>query len=145
MTPSPDTPRGEVPDGRATVIAVGEFGGRVAGFLADMAASAAPSQGRAEASAAMVVRFGAAADPGAIRNGLKAAFAGASGPVVTGLWRPSPALCGRSDELAFEYRRPWLPIIMDHPHLRVGPLVVPGHRACLSRLAARPAQDRGPR
>jgi len=140
MTPSPETPRGEFPDGRATVIAVGEFGERVAGFMADMAASAAPSQGRAEASAAMVVRLGSAADPGAIRNGLKAAFAGASGPVVTGLWRPWPALCGRSDELAFEYRCPWLPIIMDHPHLRVGPLVVPGHGACFSCFAARQAQ-----
>jgi len=31
---------------------------------------------------------------------------------------------------AFAWRRPWFPVLLDHPHLRVGPVVVPGQSAC---------------
>ncbi|HEY7143135.1 MAG TPA: TOMM precursor leader peptide-binding protein [Streptosporangiaceae bacterium] len=140
MTQSPGTPRREPPDDRPAVVAVGEFGERVAGFMADLATPGAPPRGQAPAQPAMAVHVTAAAGPGAVLTKLKAAFAGASGPVVVGLWRPWPALCGTADELAFEYRRPWLPIVMDHPHLRVGPLVVPGRGACFSCFAAWQAQ-----
>jgi bacteriocin biosynthesis cyclodehydratase domain-containing protein len=36
------------------------------------------------------------------------------------------------DRVAFERRVPWLPVIVEHPLLRVGPAVVPGAGACYS-------------
>lgn len=31
---------------------------------------------------------------------------------------------------AFAWRRPWFPVLLDHPHLRCGPVVLPGASAC---------------
>jgi bacteriocin biosynthesis cyclodehydratase domain-containing protein len=95
---------------------------------------------RNRTAAGAVVTFAADVTAEAARQRLKAVFAGSPGPVAVGLWRPSPTLCEAADELAFGHRRTWLPIIMDHPHLRVGPLVVPGQGACFSCFAARQAQ-----
>jgi bacteriocin biosynthesis cyclodehydratase domain-containing protein len=43
--------------------------------------------------------------------------------VVLALWRPSPDLCERADALAASHRVPWIPVIMEHPVLRIGPYV----------------------
>jgi bacteriocin biosynthesis cyclodehydratase domain-containing protein len=40
---------------------------------------------------------------------------------VAGMWRPCPDLCERLDELSFQAGTPWLPIVMEHPRIRVGP------------------------
>ncbi|MEV0608379.1 TOMM precursor leader peptide-binding protein [Polymorphospora rubra] len=34
------------------------------------------------------------------------------------------------DRAAFTARRPWFPVLLDHPDLRCGPVVVPGRTAC---------------
>jgi bacteriocin biosynthesis cyclodehydratase domain-containing protein len=40
---------------------------------------------------------------------------------VAAMWRPYPDLCERLDEVAFQAGTPWLPIVMEHPRIRVGP------------------------
>jgi bacteriocin biosynthesis cyclodehydratase domain-containing protein len=40
---------------------------------------------------------------------------------IAAMWRPCPDLCERLDELAFQAGTPWLPIVMEHPRIRVGP------------------------
>jgi bacteriocin biosynthesis cyclodehydratase domain-containing protein len=40
---------------------------------------------------------------------------------VAGMWRPCPDVCERLDELSFQAGTPWLPIVMEHPRIRVGP------------------------
>lgn len=55
---------------------------------------------------------------------LEAAFAeDPPSSVVLALWRPSPGLCERADALAAAHRVPWIPVIMEHPVLRIGPFV----------------------
>jgi bacteriocin biosynthesis cyclodehydratase domain-containing protein len=92
----------------AAFLGAGAFGNRVAGLLA-----AARPGGRTFT------------DPGA-------AFSNETGPVIVALWRPAPALCERVDELAFTAGRPWLPVIMEHPVVRVGPLVTPPSAPCFA-------------
>lgn len=58
------------------------------------------------------------------------AFAVARDAVVLALWRPEPALCEQADEAAHRFRIPWLAVIMEHPVIRVGPLVNPGLSPC---------------
>jgi bacteriocin biosynthesis cyclodehydratase domain-containing protein len=41
-----------------------------------------------------------------------------------------PDLTEALDALSFERGVPWLPVTIEHPQLRVGPLVVPGEGAC---------------
>jgi len=60
--------------------------------------------------------------------------------VVAALWRPSPALCERLDAEAFRDGRPWLPIVYDNPHVRVGPLVRPPYGPCFRCYTARETQ-----
>ncbi|GAA4046916.1 TOMM precursor leader peptide-binding protein [Nonomuraea soli] len=60
------------------------------------------------------------------------AHPGPSVPPVTVLaaWRPEPELCDELDRQAFESALPWLPVVVDHPHLVAGPLVVPPRGPC---------------
>jgi hypothetical protein len=58
------------------------------------------------------------------------AFGRATGAVILALWRPDRALCDRVDELAFSCEQPWLPIVMNYPVIRVGPLVCPPTGPC---------------
>lgn len=57
-------------------------------------------------------------------------FAVAPGPVVMGLWRPTPALCEAADRLSWRHGVPWLPIVREEPVIRVGPWVSPGQAPC---------------
>jgi bacteriocin biosynthesis cyclodehydratase domain-containing protein len=57
-------------------------------------------------------------------------FSAAPSAVAIATWRPAPALCERADELAYRYRVPWLAVIMEHPVIRVGPLVDPATGPC---------------
>src|SRR3954452_20461772 len=43
---------------------------------------------------------------------------------------PAPALAERVDAHPHSLRVPWLAVVLEHPQLRVGPAVVPGHGAC---------------
>jgi bacteriocin biosynthesis cyclodehydratase domain-containing protein len=61
---------------------------------------------------------------------ISAAFAGQESAVVIALWRPDPELCDAADALSYEHRRPWLPVIMEHPVIRIGPLLRPPAGPC---------------
>lgn len=100
----------------AGCLAVGAFGGRVA----DLLTSALPG----------AQRFAEPAD----------AFGAGAGAVVLALWRPSPALCEVVDELAFRSQRPWLPVIAEHPVIRVGPWIAPPAAPCYDCYQARRVQ-----
>jgi bacteriocin biosynthesis cyclodehydratase domain-containing protein len=65
------------------------------------------------------------------------AFEKHSRAFIATMWRPCPAACEEADALAFRHQRPWLPVVMDHPHVRVGPVVVPGQGACFACFTAR--------
>jgi bacteriocin biosynthesis cyclodehydratase domain-containing protein len=81
--------------------------------------------------------------PGAQRFAVPADAFGAdadAGAVVLALWRPSPALCERVDELAFSSQRPWLPVIAEHPVIRVGPWIAPPAAPCYACYQARRGQ-----
>jgi bacteriocin biosynthesis cyclodehydratase domain-containing protein len=34
------------------------------------------------------------------------------------------------ERCAFAWRRPWFPVLLEHPYLRCGPVVIPSHTAC---------------
>jgi bacteriocin biosynthesis cyclodehydratase domain-containing protein len=85
----------------------------------------------------------AAALPDSVRRSraeLDTAFASGGGPVVVALWRPERTICERADSLAFRYGRSWLPIVVEHPVLRVGPLVCPPSGPCFGCYQARRRQ-----
>ncbi|MET7673055.1 TOMM precursor leader peptide-binding protein [Micromonospora luteifusca] len=103
---------------RTALLGVGPFGRRVTGLLAQTTGGTQlPPDGAAET-----------------------AFAGAPSGVVVALWRPSPALCERVDERAHAIGIPWLPIVLEPSHLRVGPLVLPGAGPCHRCFEERRAQ-----
>lgn len=58
------------------------------------------------------------------------AFHAGADAVVLASWRPAPAVHERADELAHRTGTPWLPVTIEQPVLRVGPLVVPGDGPC---------------
>ncbi|GLW13004.1 hypothetical protein Misp01_81320 [Microtetraspora sp. NBRC 13810] len=60
--------------------------------------------------------------------------------VVAALWRADHALCERADRLAHETRVPWLPVVLDHLTLRVGPFVMPGDGPCFRCFERRAVQ-----
>jgi bacteriocin biosynthesis cyclodehydratase domain-containing protein len=97
-----------------TLLSVGDFGDHVASFLC-----------------------GNARWPVAMADSVADAFEKDSRAFIATMWRPSPAACEEADALAFRHQRPWLPVVMDHPHVRVGPLVVPGQGACCACFTAR--------
>src|SRR3954453_15107848 len=41
-----------------------------------------------------------------------------------------PELFEAVERAAFAWRRPWFPVLLDHPYLRCGPVVVPDRTAC---------------
>jgi bacteriocin biosynthesis cyclodehydratase domain-containing protein len=45
-------------------------------------------------------------------------------------WRPVPTLCELLNQISFEQRRPFLPVIQDLTALRLGPIVKPGEGPC---------------
>jgi bacteriocin biosynthesis cyclodehydratase domain-containing protein len=71
---------------------------------------------------------------------LESAFSGPADVVVIAMWRQDGAVCETADDLAFQFSRPWLPITMDHPRVRIGPLVVPGTGPCYGCFLERRAQ-----
>jgi bacteriocin biosynthesis cyclodehydratase domain-containing protein len=115
--------------GPVAIISVGGFGKDVATLMAET-----PDFPVADG----IHSLGGDADHAARQ--VDVAFSSAGTAVVLALWRPFPALCARADELAFQVRRAWLPVVMDHPRVRVGPLVVPGSGACFGCFEARQVQ-----
>jgi bacteriocin biosynthesis cyclodehydratase domain-containing protein len=105
----------------AAALGVGPFGRRVAGALvADL-----PVARRA--------------------RDLEDAFDAGPAVVVAALWRPSPALCEQADMLAFAHRVAWLPVVAEHPVVRIGPLIRPPSAPCYRCCRTRQAQhDRQP-
>lgn len=81
-----------------------------------------------------VIRMLADSFPGARMmeaDQLEMAFAeGCPSLVVLALWRPSPHLCESADRLAGSHGVPWMPIIMEHPVLRIGPYVQTNSGPC---------------
>ncbi|GAA2850441.1 hypothetical protein Acy02nite_33700 [Actinoplanes cyaneus] len=63
-----------------------------------------------------------------------------SGINLLASWRRAPRLEREFDEESFRTGRPWLPVILDHPQLEVGPAVVPGLGACHDCYRRRIAQ-----
>ncbi|GID91976.1 TOMM precursor leader peptide-binding protein [Amorphoplanes digitatis] len=55
-----------------------------------------------------------------------------SGPRLNLLvaWRRVPLMEREFDEESFRSGQPWLPVVLDHPVLEIGPVVVPGAGAC---------------
>ena len=103
--------------GPVAVLGTGEFGSRVASFLADIADGSARSI-----------------------DDLHSAFRSTAPLVVLAVWRPSPRLCEGADQQSFRDGKPWLPVVMDHPVLRVGPLVCPPYAPCFNCFARRHTQ-----
>jgi bacteriocin biosynthesis cyclodehydratase domain-containing protein len=68
------------------------------------------------------------------------AFAVGRSAVVVALWRPEPLLCEKADELAHRHGLPWLPVTMEHPVIRIGPLVWPRCGPCFRCYRARREQ-----
>ncbi|AWK96227.1 TOMM precursor leader peptide-binding protein [Bacillus velezensis] len=56
---------------------------------------------------------------------------------VFAAWRPSACISKQLDRLFFQWKEPWLPIIMEHPYLRIGPLIIPGKGPCFHCFHAR--------
>jgi len=50
--------------------------------------------------------------------------------LVLAAWRPEPKTAALLDTVAFQRGVPFIPAIMEHPYLRVGPTVVPGFGSC---------------
>jgi bacteriocin biosynthesis cyclodehydratase domain-containing protein len=112
------------PISRIMIGGIGEFGRRVAGF---MSAWLSESQ-----------EF----DPD---SGIGTAFSVQTDAVVLALWRPEPELCELADQLSFRHQVPWLPVIIEHPVIRIGPFVLPRTGPCFGCYARRRAQhDRQP-
>lgn len=97
-----------------TILGLGEFGGHVAALLCDNA------------------RW-----PVVMASSVADAIEKDSGAAIVAMWRPYPAACEEADALAIHHQRPWLPVVMDHPNVRVGPVVVPGRGACFACFTAR--------
>lgn len=81
--------------------------------------------------------------PGAWELGaseITAAFTAGSSAVVLALWRPDHGLCEAADERSFQTGICWLPVIMEHPVIRVGPMVRPPTGPCFGCFTRRRAQ-----
>jgi bacteriocin biosynthesis cyclodehydratase domain-containing protein len=109
----------DTPPRYPAVASTGQFGERVSAFLA------ADLPERREFSAR--------------HRGLIDAFASSS-VVILALWRPDHGLCESADELSFQHRVPWLPVIMEHPVIRIGPMVRPPAGPCFRCYANRRVQ-----
>lgn len=98
---------------------IGEFGRRVVGFLSAWLPEAQEFD---------------------LDSGISAAFSAEADAVVLASWRPEPELCEVADELSFRTLVPWLPVIMEHPVIRIGPFVRPKAGPCFGCYARRKAQ-----
>ena len=56
-----------------------------------------------------------------------------------------PELFEAVDRAAFAWRRPWFPVLLDHPYLRCGPVVVPTEPPVIGASGAVVASTRRPR
>lgn len=45
-------------------------------------------------------------------------------------WRPVPAICELLSDLSYEWRRPFVPIMLDSTAMRLGPVILPGNGSC---------------
>jgi hypothetical protein len=99
----------------STVISGGAFGRRVASFLAGNEAASQTTYDRPIDG-----------------SGIESAFERQGTSIVIALSRPDPELCQRADLLAFERNRIWLPIVMEHPVITIGPLVRPPGGPCFT-------------
>lgn len=59
---------------------------------------------------------------------------------VLAAWRRVPQLEREFDAESFRSGQPWLPVILDHPVLEIGPLIVPGAGPCHGCYRGRLAQ-----
>jgi bacteriocin biosynthesis cyclodehydratase domain-containing protein len=59
---------------------------------------------------------------------------------IVAAWRLDWRLFEAVDEAAFRCGHRWLPVVFEHPHIRVGPLIVPGVSGCHRCYQARRAQ-----
>jgi bacteriocin biosynthesis cyclodehydratase domain-containing protein len=66
--------------------------------------------------------------------------AGAPAAKIVAAWRPDWQLFEAEDEAAFRRGYSWLPVVLEHPHIRVGPLIVPGASGCHRCYQARRVQ-----
>ena len=55
-------------------------------------------------------------------------------------WRPVPDLCELADQSSHQCRVPFIPVVLDSPTLRIGPVVVPGHGSCWACWSKRSRQ-----
>jgi bacteriocin biosynthesis cyclodehydratase domain-containing protein len=63
--------------------------------------------------------------------------------IVLAAWRPVPALCEKLNCVSYETRTPFIPLIIDGPVLRLGPIVQPGTGGCWTCWTHRVAQHNG--
>jgi bacteriocin biosynthesis cyclodehydratase domain-containing protein len=99
-------------------VGTGAFGRRVVEFLAELGGAS-----RTQAQEAT-----------------EAALAAGAGSVAVALWRPDPGLCEQADAAAYRIGRPWLPIVLEHPVIYVGPLIRPPHGPCFNCMRRRRIQ-----
>ncbi|GAA3782514.1 hypothetical protein GCM10022225_83560 [Plantactinospora mayteni] len=71
---------------------------------------------------------------------LEESFASRPDVVVAALWRADHTMCERADILAHKAGVSWLPVVLDHLTLRVGPFVSPGQGPCFRCFERRAAQ-----
>jgi bacteriocin biosynthesis cyclodehydratase domain-containing protein len=109
----------------ATIASQGPFGERVSEIL--------------------VAELGGCRKFGATGATLADALATTPGPFVLALARPDMHLCESVDRMSWQHQVPWLPVVMEHPVIRVGPVICPPGGPCFCCFAGRRAQhDREP-
>lgn len=81
---------------------------------------------------------GARVEPSA--TDLERAFGDQPDALVTALWRTAPGLSSRIDDLVRVSGVPWLPVVVEHPLIIVGPWVAPGQAPCHRCYRRRRAQ-----
>lgn len=96
----------------------GDFGRRVARLLAELAGGGGTHAGEE----------------------IEAALSADARAVAVAVWRPDPGLLEHADAAAYLAGRPWLPIVMEHPVIYVGPLIRPPHGPCFSCMWRRRIQ-----
>ena len=134
-SPLPPSPRGPLPapppaGPRTVLLAAGGFGHRVAAALAaELVAD--PAAGSARVLDVVEAPW--------------SAHWPAGDRYVLCTDRPRPRTAERVDAAAAVWGRPWFTVALDHPDLRVGPVVQPGRTACHGCFEARRRQHAGAR
>ncbi len=91
------------------------------------------------------VDLDAAADGASLKQRLAATVSGSSF-VLFASWRERQDVTRLLDRLCHEAAKPWIPIVVEHPWVRVGPGIAPGQTPChkcfaLRRLQHDPSPD----